>query len=100
MRVNEARQHGAATEINHLRGITLQFHHVRGGTGGNDAAILHRHRLDPRTGIINGQDRAARINGVSHLCREGGRRDQRQSGKRCTGGEVTTAKREHSGGPF
>jgi hypothetical protein len=59
MRVDEARQHGAAAEIKHLRGITLQLHHVRRGAGGDDAAILHSHGLDQGGGIIDRQDRAS-----------------------------------------
>ena len=64
VRIDEARQHGAAAEIDQFGAGTLELHHVGGRADRDDPAVLDRHRLGARIGIVHGEDRTARIDDV------------------------------------
>lgn len=73
VRIDEARDHGPAGEVDHLCLRAAQPHHVRAAADGDDAPCALGHRFGAHRGIVQRQDRPTRPDPV-------GRRDRLRQG--------------------
>jgi len=64
MGIEKTGQHGAPAEIDHLRRIGLEFHHVRRCPGSQNTPALDGYGLNSRVGIVHGEDRTARVDRI------------------------------------
>ena len=89
--IDEAGQQGAALEIDHLRALALELHHLFTGADGDDLAVILGNRLGAHGIVFHGDDRPANPDPVGGLsqCGGAGRQQQRSGGKMQNTHDVT-----------
>ena len=93
MRIDEARQHGAAFEVHHPRPRPAGRLHLPARADGQDAPATDRHGLGRGLRIVDGDDRAAAVDQVGAAA-GGGRRLRRGAAQQAAEAGGTGAERE------
>ena len=89
MIVDQARDHGAAAEVDHAGLRALELVDVGGGADRDDAPAADCQRLGDREAVVDRHDLAVDENGVSVLRPRGQRQSGQQGSDERRGGYIT-----------